>query len=237
VYEMGNDFGEGHVAQQIWFYTAFLGNDPYKTPGSPIVDADGNPKYRVTVQPHGKYWQEGMKIGYQDAGAWSIPKTTVEDQRAASWLWAQFCVSKTVSADKFAFASTPVRRSTVFSDWATKNEGKWGGLITFYRSPMEDKYTSTGPNVPDYQLLQEQMWHFIAPVIEGERTAQEALDDLAITLDTLLKNLYLPKYSPKLAEEKGADYWLSQPGSPWPKKPDEKPQTVDYDARVKVWRQ
>lgn len=237
VYEMGNDFADGHVAQQIWFYATFLGNEPYKTPGSPVVDADGNPRYRLTQQPYGKYWQEGMKVGYQDVGAWSLPKSTPEKRRAPAWLWAQFCVSKTVSVDKFAYGATPVRRSTVFSDWSTANEGRWGGLITFYRSPVEDKYTPTGPNVPDYQLLQEQMWHFISPVVEGETTAEKAMNELAVQLDFLLKNLYLAKYSPKLNEERDPEYWLNQPGAPWPeKKESPKPKTVGYDEMVKQWR-
>ena len=236
VYEMGDDFGKGHVAQQIWFYTAFLGNEPYRTPGSPIVSKDGKPQYRVTVQPHGKYWQEGMKVGYQDVGAWTIPTNTVGKDRAAAWLWAQWVVSKTVDVDRFIAGTTPIRKSTIFSKWCDENEGIWGGVITFYRSPMEVLYTPTGPNVPDYQLFQEQMWHFIAPCIEGEKTVEQAMNDLAMTCDILLKSLYLPKLSPKLAEAKGAEYWLNQPGAPWPEVPDEEPKTIDYDTLVKQWR-
>ena len=111
-----------------------------------------------------------------------------------------------------------------------------GGLITFYRSPFVKMYTPTGPNVPDYQLFQEQMWHFIAPAIEGQKTAKQCLDELATTADLLLKNLYLPVYSPKLAENKGKEYWLNQPGSPWPEVPDGKPRTIDYDEMLRQWK-
>ena len=30
----------------------------------------------ISSNTHGKYWEEGMKIGYQDCGAWTIPVTT-----------------------------------------------------------------------------------------------------------------------------------------------------------------
>ena len=43
-----------------------------------------------------------MKVGYQDAGSWTILKDSVEgEHRKAAWLWAQFCVSKTVDLKKF----------------------------------------------------------------------------------------------------------------------------------------
>jgi glycerol transport system substrate-binding protein len=44
---------------------------------------------------------------------------------------------------------------------------------------------------------------------------------------------------PKLNEEKGADYWLAQPGAPKAKLANEKPQgvTVSYDELVKSWTQ
>ena len=42
---------------------------------------------------------------------------------------------------------------------------------------------------------------------------------------------------PVLNEEKGADYWLAQPGSPKAKLANEKPQgeTVSYDELIKSW--
>jgi glycerol transport system substrate-binding protein len=237
VYEMGDDFGKGHIAQQIWFYTAFLGNEPYRTPGSPIVEKDGTLKYRLAPSPHGKYWQAGMKIGYQDAGAWTIPVSTKGKERAMAWLWAQFVTCKTVDVDRFIAGTTPIRKSTMNSKWCDSHLDQWGGLITFYRSPMEDKFTPTGPNVPDYQLFQEQMWHFIAPAIEGEKTAKQALDDLASTCDTILKNLFLPVFSPKLNQPKSEQEWLDAPGSPWPEiTTSPAPKTMNYDDLLKKWK-
>jgi glycerol transport system substrate-binding protein len=57
--------GQRHVAQQIFWYTAFT-SDMVK-PG-PTVNADGTPKWRMAPSPHGPYWEEGMKLGYQDCG-------------------------------------------------------------------------------------------------------------------------------------------------------------------------
>jgi glycerol transport system substrate-binding protein len=44
---------------------------------------------------------------------------------------------------------------------------------------------------------------------------------------------------PRLNEERDADYWLSQPGSPKAKLDNEKPQgeTVTYDDLVARWQQ
>jgi glycerol transport system substrate-binding protein len=46
--------------------------------------------------PKGPYWEEGMKLGYQDAGSWTLFKSTPVKNRKAAWLYAQFVVSKTV---------------------------------------------------------------------------------------------------------------------------------------------
>ncbi len=42
----------------------------------------------------GPYWEEGMKLGYQDAGSWTLFKSTPVDRRKAAWLYAQFVVSQ-----------------------------------------------------------------------------------------------------------------------------------------------
>ena len=49
--------------------------------------------------PKGPYWDEGMKLGYQDAGSWTLFKSTPVERRKAAWLYAQF-VSKTCSKEK-----------------------------------------------------------------------------------------------------------------------------------------
>ena len=78
---------KGNVAQQIFWYTAFTAT--MVEPG-PTVNADGTPKWRMAPSPHGPYWEEGMKLGYQDAGSWTLLESTPLERRKAAWLYAQF---------------------------------------------------------------------------------------------------------------------------------------------------
>jgi glycerol transport system substrate-binding protein len=50
----------------------------------------------MAPSPHGAYWQEGTKVGYQDVGSWTLLKSTPVDRAQAAWLYAQFVTSKTV---------------------------------------------------------------------------------------------------------------------------------------------
>jgi FGGY family of carbohydrate kinases, C-terminal domain len=68
----------GSVAQQIFWYTAFV---PDMVKPGPTVNADGTPKWRMAPSPHGPYWGEGMKLGYQDCGSWTFMKSTPLDRR------------------------------------------------------------------------------------------------------------------------------------------------------------
>jgi len=66
------------------------------------------------------------------------------------------------------------------------------------------------------------------------------IDDIAPVaqkMDELMSKMRLPKYSPILNEPKSKEYWLSQPGSPKPERPDEEPMTVPYDELIKQWKQ
>lgn len=74
----------GDIAQQIFWYTAFT-PDMVK-PGSVVMNADGSAKWRVAPSPHGAYWRPGMKLGYQDCGAWTLPASTPTHRRQAAWL-------------------------------------------------------------------------------------------------------------------------------------------------------
>ncbi len=237
-FESADRFAVGDIAQQMWMYAGFLASDAYTKKGSPVVDSKtGMPLWRAAPVPHGKYWQQGMKIGYQDAGSWTLLKSMPLNKQKISWLWAQFATSKTVDVDKLIVGRTPTRKSSVFSKWATENEDKFGGVLTFYRSPMEKYYTPTGPNVPDYGLLAEQFWRFLPRALSGETTVEQMMKDLAYQDDMLLGRLFLNEYSPKLNPEKGAQYWLDAPGAPWPEiTTEEKGRTMDYDEMLKKWR-
>ena len=131
---------------------------------------------------------------------------------------------------------TPIRKSTVWSDWATENEGRLGGLITFYKSPMEDKFTPTGPNVPDYALCRTILALYFSAAT-GELTVEEAMDQLAAKCDSLLEKLKTPALSPQLNEEKDESYWLEASGSPKAKiEEEEEPRTMPYDEMLERWK-
>jgi glycerol transport system substrate-binding protein len=225
----------GRVAQQIFMYITWLSDPGFHEIGSPVVGENGLPRWRVAPTPHGKYWEEGMKVGYQDAGSWTIPKNVTGQRRAIAWLWAQFNVSKTVSLKKFLVGGTPVRKSTVFAEYLNDKMAQWGGLIEFYRSPEETKWTDTGLNVPDYPTLSLLWWPNIARAIEGEITPQQAMDNIAHAMDDAMANMQMAKYSPQLKEPGSALYWLDLPGAPKAERPEEKPQTIPYDELILQW--
>lgn len=236
--EVGPIPGNGEIAQTIYYCGTFSSFPSYTQPGSPVCDEKGNPKWRLAPQPHGKYWEEGMKVGYQDVGAWTIPTSTTGKTRGASWLWAQFCVSKTVALKKFTIGHTPIRKSDVFADYWTEDRARQlGGLLEFYRSPERKKFTGTGLNVPDYPLLQQQWWGYISKAITGELPAKDAMRQLAETQDKLMGRLKLAKYSPKLDEPKTRDEWLKAPGDPKPEIAGRgEAKTIPYDELLKQWK-
>lgn len=239
--EAGPVPAQGGIAQQIFWYTAFTAD--MTKPGLPVMNADGTPKWRMAPSPHGPYWEKGMKLGYQDAGSWTLMKSTPEKQRKAAWLYAQFTVCKSVSLKKTIVGLTPIRESDIKSDAMTKVAPKLGGLVEFYRSPARVAWTPTGTNVPDYPKLAQLWWQNVAEAVTGEKTPQQAMDRLAKQQDKILKRLERSKIQgdcgPKLNPKKDASYWLNQPGSPKAKLANEKPkgQTIDYDKLLQAWKE
>ncbi len=179
------------------------------------------------------------EIGYQDCGSWTIPDNTTGKRRAAAWLWAQFCVSKTVDLKKFLVGGTPVRKSTVFSEYLTRNIEDYGGLIEFYRSPDVKRYTDSGRNVPHYPMMAELWWKNISKAMTGEMTPQQAMDNLAKEQDELMDALEMAAYSPVLNIEKSREEWLyGTPGDVSPKAPRPRPQpiTKPYEEIIRHWK-
>lgn len=238
--EAGPVPAQGAIAQQIFWYTAFTA-DMVKE-GLPVVNADGTPKWRMAPSPRGAYWEEGMKLGYQDAGSWTLMKSTPEDRRKAAWLYAQFTVSKTVSLKKSHVGLTFVRESDIWDPSFTERAPKLGGLIEFYRSPARLQWTPTGTNVPDYPKLAQLWWQNIGDASSGAKSAQEAMDALAEAQDKVMERLERAGVQgdcgPKLNEKRDASYWLALPGAPKAKLDNEKPTpvTVDYDELLKTWK-
>jgi glycerol transport system substrate-binding protein len=230
----------GSVAQQIFWYTAFV---PEMVAPGPTVNEDGTPKWRMAPSPHGPYWEEGMKLGYQDCGSWTFMKSTPLERRKAAWLFAQFTVSKTVSLKKAHVGLTPIRDSDINHESFTERAPKLGGLVEFYRSPARVAWTPTGTNVPDYPKLAQLWWQNIGEAVSGEVTVSTAMDNLAREMDRVMERIARANVQgeagPKLNEEQDESYWLSQPGSPKAKLENEKPQgeTVDYDQLLQAWRE
>ncbi|WP_290794326.1 ABC transporter substrate-binding protein [Halomonas sp.] len=237
--EAGPVPAQGQIAQQIFWYTAFTAD--MTDPGLPVTDDEGNPLWRMAPSPTGPYWEEGMKVGYQDVGSWTFFDSTPEDRRTAAWLFGQFTVAKSVSLEKLMAGLTPIRESDIFSEQMTEMAPKLGGLVEFYRSPNESNWTPTGTNVPDYPRMAPLWWQNLAPVISGEISPQEGLDNLASDMDSVMARLaragVFEVYAPQLNEERDAEYWLSQPGSPKAKLDNEMPQgtTIPYDEMMEAW--
>jgi glycerol transport system substrate-binding protein len=116
--EAGPIPAQGNVAQQMFWYTAFTAATV--EPGLPVMNEDGTPKWRMAPSPHGVYWKDGQKIGYQDAGSWTLMKSTPVDRAKAAWLYAQFVTSKTVDLKKSDVGLTFIRESTINSDHFTE---------------------------------------------------------------------------------------------------------------------
>ncbi|MCF8482741.1 MAG: ABC transporter substrate-binding protein [Rhodospirillum sp.] len=238
--EAGPVPAQGNVAQQIFWYTAFTADMAKE--GTPVVNADGTPKWRMAPSPHGPYWEEGMKLGYQDTGSWTLMKSTPVERRKAAWLYAQFVVSKTVSLKKTHVGLTPIRDSDIRDASFTERAPLLGGLVEFYRSPARVQWTPTGTNVPDYPKLAQLWWQNVADAVTGDKTPQQAMDSLAEQQDAVMERIERAGIQgdcgPKLNEPRDAQYWFDQPGAPKAKLDNEKPQgmTVDYDELVKSWK-
>ncbi|MEM7500293.1 MAG: ABC transporter substrate-binding protein [Pseudomonadota bacterium] len=238
--EAGPVPAQGEIAQQMFWYTAFTA-DMVKD-GLPVVNEDGTPKWRMAPSPHGAYWEDGMKVGYQDAGSWTLMKSTPTDRAKAAWLYAQFVVSKTVDLKKSHTGLTFIRESSINDESFTERAPKLGGLVEFYRSPARVRWSPTGTNVPDYPKLAQLWWQNIGDASSGAKSAQEALDALCAAQEQVLSRLERAgiqgDIGPKMNEEQDPSFWLEQPGAPKAKLENEKPapETISYDELLKSWQ-
>ena len=245
-YQSLPSLSQGNVAQQIFWYTAFTASMVAdKKSGNNTVDDKGNALWRMAPSPHGPYWKDGMKLGYQDAGSWTMFKSTPVDRRKAAWLYAQFVVSKTVDVKKSHVGLTFIRDTTVKHASFTERAPKLGGLVEFYRSPDRVNWTPTGVNVPDYPKLAQLWWQQIGDVNSGAFTPQQAMDRLAGEMDLIMSRMEAADKAnkayggcgPRLNPEKKAEEWLGKADGPAAKLANEKEigQTIAYDELIKRW--
>ncbi len=236
---------QGNVAQQIFWYTAFLADmvKP-KSEGNNTVDDEGMPLWRAAPSPHGPYWEEGQKVGYQDVGSWTILKSTPTDRAKAAWLYAQFVTSKTVDTKKSHVGLTFTRDSSVRHESFTERAPALGGVVEFYRSPDRVRWSPTGINVPDYPKLAQLWWQNIGDVNSGAFTPQEAMDRLAGEMDQVMSRMQRADEAnntyggcgPRLNDEKDPSEWLGKGGAK-AKLDNEKPkgETIAYEELVARW--
>ncbi|MBF9033951.1 extracellular solute-binding protein [Rhodobacterales bacterium HKCCE2091] len=239
--ESGPIPAQGAIAQQMFWYTAFTA-DMVGEGAAAVLDEEGMPLWRMAPSPHGVYWQEGMKIGYQDAGSWTLMESTPVDRAQAAWLYAQFVTSMTVDVEKSHAGLTFIRESTINHDSFTERAPQLGGLIEFYRSPARTQWSPTGTNIPDYPRLAQLWWQHIGDAASGSLSAQEALDNLCEEQEAVLERLQRSgvqgDLGPVLNEVQDAQYWFDQPGSPVARldNEDEEPITVSYDELIQSWQ-
>jgi glycerol transport system substrate-binding protein len=237
---------QGNVAQQIFWYTAFLADmvKP-KSEGNNTVDDQGNLLWKMAPSPHGPYWKTGQKVGYQDVGSWTILKSTPLDRAKAAWLYSQFTVSKTVSLKKAHTGLTIIRDSDIRHQSFTDRAPKLGGWVEFYRSPDRVRWSPTGINVPDYPKLAQIWWQQIGDVNSGAFTPQEAMDRLAEEMDVTMARMQAADEAanvyggcgPRLNEPKDPSEWLGKENGPKAKLENEKEpgQTIAYEELIKQW--
>ena len=236
--EAGKWLVTGNIAQQIWWYSAFT--SALTQPDTAIMYADGRPRWKMAPSPKGAYWENGMKLGYQDAGSWTFLKSTPINRIKAAWLYAQFLVSKTVSLKKTLVGLTPIRHSDIMSEEMTRKAPYLGGLVEFYRSKGRHHWTPTGTNVPDYTALSNLWWKHIGSAVLGKISVTQAMQQMAQAFDEQLLEMSqndtgncAPKLNPRISPE----IWLKRPGSPKNTR-NESPQglTLPYEEAIHVWR-
>ena len=238
----------GNVAQQIFWYTAFTASMVApKSEGNNTVDDAGKPLWRMAPSPHGVYYKEGQKVGYQDVGSWTILKSVPADRAKAAWLYAQFAVSKTVDVKKSQVGLTFIRDSTARHESFTERAPNLGGLVEFYRSKDRVRWSPTGINVPDYPKLAQLWWQQIGDVNSGAFTPQQAMDRLASEMDQIMGRMQAADEAnktyggcgPRLNPEKDPSEWLGKADGPKAKIENEKEQgvTIAYDEIIKQWTQ
>jgi glycerol transport system substrate-binding protein len=182
--------------------------------GLPVVNADGTPKWRMAPSPHGVYWKDGMKLGYQDVGSWTLLKSTPDDRAKAAWLYAQFVVSKTVDVKKSHVGLTFIRESTISTSLhRTRAEaGRPDRVLPLAgpRAVVADRHQHPGLSEAGAALVAGDR----RCVSSGAKTPQEAMDSLCAEQEKVLERLeragVMGDIGPKLAEEHDLAYWNAE---------------------------
>ena len=132
-----------------------------------------------------KYFEYGMVRGYWDAEGWAISEGS--KHKEASWLFAQFFTSKSVSVYKNLAGIMPIRYSTINSKQMGAHDEEWGGLITLMQNPDFVNYCSgTDELWPGFPDTNEPIATAVAEALGKGMTPQQMADLVAERLDNFL---------------------------------------------------
>ena len=157
--------------------------------------------------------EEGMKLGYQDAGSL---RCSIDAARPAQGGLALRAVHhlQDASLKKSHVGLTFIRDSDIWDKSFTERAPKLGGLIEFYRSPARVQWTPTGNNVPDYPKLAQLWWQNIGDASLAPRLRRLAMDALAAAQDSVLERLERSGVQgvcgPKLNPKQSAEDWFAK---------------------------
>ncbi|MCK7512562.1 MAG: carbohydrate ABC transporter substrate-binding protein [Desulfobacterales bacterium] len=192
-----------------------------------------------------RYWEEGMKLGYQD-----VRLVDLHEERRR-WTGArrpgsiaQFVRRQDHVAEEEPCGPDPHPRqrhqASSRSPTARRSSAAWSSSTAARPAWPGPPPASTCPIIPKLAQL---WWQNIGEAVSGEVTVDKAMDNLAEEMDKVLERIARSgtqgECGPKLNEKKDEKYWLDQPGAPKPKLANEKPkgETVDYDKLIQAWRE
>jgi glycerol transport system substrate-binding protein len=167
-------------------------------------------------------------------------RSTPVHRRRAAWLYAHFCVCKSVSLRKTLVGFAPIRDSDIRSDALSDVSPRLGGLVEFYQSPLRDAFRPTGDTVPDYPLLAQFWWQAVAAALAGRVSPRAAMDALAAKLDESLGCLAASgateRCAPALADLSSPEEWLTDEAAPFSRIDEEGAgETISYDQLIVDW--
>lgn len=92
-----------------------------------------------------------------------------------------------------------------------------------------------------YPRLAQLWWQNVAEAVTGEKTPQQAMDNLAEQMDQVMARLEragMERCAPKLNPKGDPNKHLSDKAAPWKKLDNEKPkgETIAYDQLLNAWK-
>jgi glycerol transport system substrate-binding protein len=143
-------------------------------------------KYEVAPIPVSeKFFEYGMVRGYWDAEGWAI--TEGSKKKEATWLFAQFMTSKSVSVYKNLEGIMPIRYSTINSDQMMAHDKEWGGFMSLLQNPdFVDYNAGTDELWPGFPDTNEPVSTAVAEALGENMSPQEMADLVAERLDQFL---------------------------------------------------